>query len=81
MLHPNGKVTDLTKSANDDGAGVIVNVNIEGGTGNETVTTTESKDDQGRKIKNIVIQMANDKTSGLMKGIFSNTTAQPKGNR
>ena len=81
MLHPNEKVTDLTKSANDTGAGVIVNVNIEGGTGNETVTSTESKDDQGRKIKNIVIQMANDKTSGLMKGIFSNTTAQPKGNR
>lgn len=70
-----------TGAANDSGVTLITNVKIEGGTGNETVSNTKSTDDQGRIVQNIIVSMANDKTSGLMRGIFNNTTAQPRGNR
>ena len=70
-----------TGAANDSGVTLITNVKIEGGTGNEKVTNTKSTDDQGRIVQSIIVSMANDKTSGLMRGIFNNTTAQPKGNR
>jgi len=80
MLHPNEKVTDLTRGGGD-GVTLVTNIKVEGGTGNEVVTNNKSTDNQGRIIQDIVIRMANDKSSGMMKGIFNNTTAQPKGNR
>ena len=81
VMGSNGGSITPSGAANDSGSSVIVNVTIEGGSGNETVERSKSTDNQGRLIENIIVKMANDKTSGLMKGVFANSTAQPRGNR
>lgn len=70
-------------AANDGGSGieVINNIKVIGGDGNATVSTQSNQVTDRKVIQDIVINMANNKTSGLMQGIFNNTTAQPRGSR
>ena len=81
VMGSNGGTIVPKGAANDSGSSVIVNVTVEGGSGNETVERSKSTDNQGRLIENIIVKMANDKTSGLMKGVFANSTAMPRGSR